>query len=239
MRMAEINGCQLCRDWRSGGARGRRDDRPHRAGRVARPLPTAARRPDEEFYAAVSRWRDHPGYSERERLAIGYAEYMSLDPQGLARDEEFWARLHAVYARRRDRGPVLLRLLLVPGPGLARARRGRRLCPRRPESAQPRRHRRQLGRQEAGRRRARDPLADGVGEHAEVLDLELDAVAGPQVAGSGHALAQRLADRSSRRPCRCPARRPAAAGRRTTRARPSPARSGTSWRCSTRPRSRR
>lgn len=54
--------------------------------------------PDEAFYRAVSQWRDSPLYSERERLAIGYAEYMSLDPQGLARDDGFWERVRAVYS---------------------------------------------------------------------------------------------------------------------------------------------
>jgi alkylhydroperoxidase family enzyme len=96
MRMAEINGCQLCRNWRSGG--------PEAAAMIAGSelagRETVADRgpaPDEDYYAAVSRWRDHPGFSERERLAIGYAEYMSLDPKGLAADDDFWGRLHAVY----------------------------------------------------------------------------------------------------------------------------------------------
>src|SRR4051812_27034560 len=62
MRMAEINGCQLCRNWRSGG--------PEAAAMIAGSelagRETVADRgpaPDEDYYAAVSRWRDHPGYS--------------------------------------------------------------------------------------------------------------------------------------------------------------------------------
>jgi alkylhydroperoxidase family enzyme len=98
VRMAEINGCVLCQNWRSGG--------PDAAQMIAR-VPALAGRttvadrgpaPDEAFYAAVSQWRDSPLFSERERLAIGYAEGLSLDPQGLAADEELWTRLHAAYA---------------------------------------------------------------------------------------------------------------------------------------------
>ncbi|OCB22462.1 hypothetical protein [Mycobacterium intracellulare] len=44
--------------------------------------------PDEDFYRSVSHWRTSPPYSEREKIAIGFAEYMSLDPQGLATDDE-------------------------------------------------------------------------------------------------------------------------------------------------------
>lgn len=96
IRMAEINGCQLCRDWRSGS-----DDaaellaRSELAGRQT--VVDRGPAPDEEFYRAVSKWRESPLYSERERLAIGYAEYMSLDPQGLALDDSFWEKVHAVY----------------------------------------------------------------------------------------------------------------------------------------------
>ena len=96
IRMAQINGCQLCRDWRSGSAQAAEMiAQTELAGRE-----TVADRgpaPDEDFYANVERWLDSSLYSERERLAIGYAEYMSLNPQGLARDDEFWNRMHSAY----------------------------------------------------------------------------------------------------------------------------------------------
>jgi alkylhydroperoxidase family enzyme len=97
MRVAEINGCLLCQEWRSGSTEA--------AAMVAASPDLADREtilergpaPSEEYYAAVSLWRTAPIYTERERLAIGFAEYLSVDPQGLPLDEDFWARLHAVY----------------------------------------------------------------------------------------------------------------------------------------------
>ena len=40
--------------------------------------------PDEAFYAAVHEWRTSPVLSEREKLAIEYAEKVGLDPKALA-----------------------------------------------------------------------------------------------------------------------------------------------------------
>lgn len=97
MRMAEINGCQLCASWRSGSAEAAETiASTELAGRET--VLDRGPAPDEAYYAAVADWRDSPLYSERERLAIGFAEYMSLDPQGLALDDEFWSRVRAVYA---------------------------------------------------------------------------------------------------------------------------------------------
>lgn len=46
---------------------------------------------DEDLYAHVAEHRDHPGYSEAERMAIEYAERFALDH--LAIDDEFFVRL--------------------------------------------------------------------------------------------------------------------------------------------------
>jgi alkylhydroperoxidase family enzyme len=43
--------------------------------------------PDEASYAAVIDWRTSNMFSYRERLAIEFAERLSLEPQGFARDE--------------------------------------------------------------------------------------------------------------------------------------------------------
>jgi alkylhydroperoxidase family enzyme len=96
IRMAEINGCALCQNWRSGSDAADMLSAAH-DGRATASVADHGPAPTEEYYANVSAWRESPLYTERERLAIGYAEYLSLDPQGLNGDAEFWARLHAVY----------------------------------------------------------------------------------------------------------------------------------------------
>ena len=49
----------------------------------------------EELYAHVASYRDHPGYSEQERLAIEFAEKFALDHTSL--DEPFFARLRSCF----------------------------------------------------------------------------------------------------------------------------------------------
>ena len=46
---------------------------------------------NEELYAHVEQWRDHPEYSEPERLAIEYAERFALDHRTI--DDAFFDRL--------------------------------------------------------------------------------------------------------------------------------------------------
>ena len=48
---------------------------------------------DDDLYAHVAEWRTWPGYSERERLAIEYAERFAADHTGI--DDELFARLRA------------------------------------------------------------------------------------------------------------------------------------------------
>ena len=50
---------------------------------------------DEELYAYVAEYRDHPGYSQQERLAIEYAERFVTDH--LSIDEAFFGRLRAAF----------------------------------------------------------------------------------------------------------------------------------------------
>jgi alkylhydroperoxidase family enzyme len=51
---------------------------------------------DEELYAHVAEYRDYPGYSERERIAVEYAERFVTDH--LSIDDAFLTRLKAAFA---------------------------------------------------------------------------------------------------------------------------------------------
>jgi alkylhydroperoxidase family enzyme len=73
MRIAQINGCVICQQWRS--------------------TPGAEEAVTEDDYANVLEWRTHDGYSQREQLAIDYAERFALDHHSI--DGDFYARLRA------------------------------------------------------------------------------------------------------------------------------------------------
>lgn len=95
-RTAQINGCNVCI-----GFRGERDFPglfETFQGDLENSIYTRGPAPDEEFYANVGNWRDWPGYSERERLAIRYAEGLGLTPHDIAQDEDFWSRAKAVFS---------------------------------------------------------------------------------------------------------------------------------------------
>lgn len=69
----------------------------------------------EELYRHVAEYRERDDYSEREKLAIEYAERFALDHQAL--DDDFWTRLRAHYS---DEEIVDLSLCLVVFLGLGR-----------------------------------------------------------------------------------------------------------------------
>jgi alkylhydroperoxidase family enzyme len=75
MRIAEVNDCAICRQWRK--------------------TTGAAEVVTEDDYANVAQWQTFAGYSERERLAIEYAERFALDHRAI--DDAFFARLRADY----------------------------------------------------------------------------------------------------------------------------------------------
>ena len=77
LRIAQINGCLFCLDWRT-----------DRDGRQV----------EEGFLAAVAQWRTTDAFDERTRLAAEYAERYAVDHHGL--DEEFWSRMKAAYEDR-------------------------------------------------------------------------------------------------------------------------------------------
>jgi alkylhydroperoxidase family enzyme len=73
MRIAQINGCIICQQWRA---------TPGAEGAVS-----------EDDYGHVLDWRDHDGYSGRERLAIDYAERFALEHHSI--DGAYYDRMRA------------------------------------------------------------------------------------------------------------------------------------------------
>lgn len=96
-RIAQINGCLLCQEFRAGD---------HLDGFIEASGGDAAtslvarggEKPPEEFYAAIANWRDSDIFSEREKLAIEYAERFCEKPNDLPYDPEFWNRMRAAYS---------------------------------------------------------------------------------------------------------------------------------------------
>ncbi len=76
IRIAQVNHCSFCLDWRT-----ERD----------------GQRVDEALYGQVESWRQGDGLSERERLAAEYAERFAADHLSLDEDEDFWRRFKAAY----------------------------------------------------------------------------------------------------------------------------------------------
>jgi alkylhydroperoxidase family enzyme len=77
LRIAQINGCVFCQDWRT-----------DRDGQTV----------EDGFDAAVAEWRTSPVLDDRSRLAAEYAERYALDHHGI--DEDLWNRMRAVYEDR-------------------------------------------------------------------------------------------------------------------------------------------
>ena len=75
-RIAQINHCQFCLDWRT-----ERD----------------GQRVDEDFYSEVAAWRTSPALSRRERLAAALAERFAVDHLTMDEDEAFWGELRDAF----------------------------------------------------------------------------------------------------------------------------------------------
>jgi alkylhydroperoxidase family enzyme len=94
-RTAQINGCLVCQAFRAA-----RDAPSMFAANGVRPphlITDNGPAPDEAFYAAVETWPTSPLFSDRERVAIEFAERFAEDPKGLSADEAFWGRAHALF----------------------------------------------------------------------------------------------------------------------------------------------
>lgn len=76
LRIAQINGCMFCLDWRT-----------ERDGVKV----------EDEFLDAVTQWRTTDAFDDRARLAAEYAERYALDHHGL--DDEFWSRMTVHYSQ--------------------------------------------------------------------------------------------------------------------------------------------
>ncbi|MGB3438723.1 MAG: carboxymuconolactone decarboxylase family protein [Actinophytocola sp.] len=76
LRIAQINGCLFCQDWRT-----------ERDGKKVEP----------EFAEAVERWRTTDAFDDRTRLAAEYAERYAIDHHNL--DDEFWSRMTEHYSQ--------------------------------------------------------------------------------------------------------------------------------------------
>lgn len=77
LRIAQLNGCVFCQDWRT-----------ERDGSVV----------EDEFAEAVEQWRTTRAFDERTRLAAEYAERYAIDHHGL--DDGFWTRMRGCYTDR-------------------------------------------------------------------------------------------------------------------------------------------
>src|SRR5690348_16926970 len=71
MRIAQINDCVACSDFRAAS------------------VPEAGVAP--ELYDHVAEWSSYPGYTDRQRLAIRYAELFANDPSAM--DDAFFVSL--------------------------------------------------------------------------------------------------------------------------------------------------
>lgn len=76
LRIAQVNGCLFCLDWRT-----------ERDGQKV----------EDGFLEAVEAWRTTDEFDERTRLAAEYAERYALDHHGL--DDDFWRRFSEHYTQ--------------------------------------------------------------------------------------------------------------------------------------------
>lgn len=75
MRIAQLNACGACATFRAPSAR--------------------AAGVDEELYRHVEEFDRYPGYTDRQRLAIEFAERFATDHGAI--DDELFARLHGAF----------------------------------------------------------------------------------------------------------------------------------------------
>ncbi|WP_406027569.1 carboxymuconolactone decarboxylase family protein [Nocardioides sp. NBC_00850] len=74
LRIAQINGCVFCLDWRT-----------ERDGEKV----------EESFAEAVEQWRTTDAFDDRTRLAAEFAERYAIDHHGI--DQDFWDRMSTHY----------------------------------------------------------------------------------------------------------------------------------------------
>ena len=82
MRIAQINGCEICLAHRTSAT-----FNPRLVGDV----------PDEPFYGEVASWSTSTALSTREKLAAEYAERFATDHRSFETDDAFWARFRGAF----------------------------------------------------------------------------------------------------------------------------------------------
>jgi len=96
VRIAQINGCLACRDFRS------ETDVPAYLASIGigpdEGIHLNGPAPDEAFYRDIVAWRTAPHYNERERLVIEFAEGFACEPDMQGYDEAFWARMRSAFS---------------------------------------------------------------------------------------------------------------------------------------------
>lgn len=95
IRTAQLNGCRICMNWRS-----QRDLVGYFAafdGDYENSVATNGTPPDDGFYRSIDAWKTADNLTNRERLAIEYAEGLGADPHAIACDEDFWKRCKAAF----------------------------------------------------------------------------------------------------------------------------------------------
>jgi len=93
IRIAQVNHCEFCLDWRT-----------ERDGEKV----------DEAVYDDVADWRTAGSLSDRERLAAEYAERFAVDHLSLDEDEDFWQRMKSAYT-----DPEIIELTMCVGSWIA------------------------------------------------------------------------------------------------------------------------
>ena len=92
-RIAQINQCHFCLDWRT-----ERD----------------GERVDEALYGEVAAWRTSAALTDRERLAAALAERFAVEHLTMDTDEAFWSQLRGAFS-----DPELVELTLCIGSWVA------------------------------------------------------------------------------------------------------------------------
>ena len=86
---AIINGCKICMNWQS-----KRD--VHQMG-ITDGVIKNGKAPDNEFYSKLLDG-NYDDLSEREFVAVKYAQAMGTDPKKLSEDEEFWIEVKSIFS---------------------------------------------------------------------------------------------------------------------------------------------
>jgi alkylhydroperoxidase family enzyme len=95
LRTAQINGCMICQQRRS--ARDLATYFNTFGGSLSSSVAGHGEVPGEDYYAAVQNWRESDLFSDRERLAIEYAERLGCTPIELPYEEGFWERMKVAF----------------------------------------------------------------------------------------------------------------------------------------------